>query len=190
MSGDPDSGYRACVGIALFNREGRVFVGRRRVGANSRVLRHAWQMPQGGIDPGEPPLHAAHRELYEETNVRSTSLLGETDGWLSYDIPTPLTGMAWKGRYRGQCQRWFAFRFIGEESEIDVERPGGGHHKPEFGEWRWERLERVPELIVPFKRAVYEAVAERFAPYAVAVTSGSRELGVDGRLGSARPDRC
>jgi putative (di)nucleoside polyphosphate hydrolase len=158
--------YRPCVGIALFNREGRVFVGRRRVGAHDGQLRHAWQMPQGGIDAGESVADAAHRELYEETNVHSVEPLAEAEDWLSYDIPTPLAGLAWKGRYVGQRQKWLAFRFTGEDSEIDVERPGGGKHKPEFGAWRWERLERVPKLIVPFKRAVYEKVAERFAPFA------------------------
>jgi putative (di)nucleoside polyphosphate hydrolase len=157
--------YRPCVGLALFNKQGRVLVGRRRIGAGN--LRHAWQMPQGGIDAGEEPYDAALRELYEETNVRSVSLLGETGDWLSYDIPTPLAGMAWKGRYVGQRQKWFAFRFTGEDSEIDVEKPGGGKHKPEFGSWRWEKLERVPELIVPFKRNVYEQVAKAFSRYAV-----------------------
>jgi putative (di)nucleoside polyphosphate hydrolase len=161
-----DSQYRACVGLAVFNREGFVFVGRRRIGGSEGQLRHAWQMPQGGIDPGEEPLQAAKRELYEETSIRSVSYLGETGEWLRYDLPTPLAGLAWKGRYRGQSQKWFAFRFEGDESEIDVLAPGGGRHKPEFGEWRWERLERVPELIVPFKREVYEQVAAAFARFA------------------------
>jgi putative (di)nucleoside polyphosphate hydrolase len=161
---DATKTYRPCVGLALFNSAGLVFVGRRRVGADN--LRHAWQMPQGGIDSGEEPYDAALRELYEETNVRSVTLLGKTSEWLTYDIPTPLAGLAWKGRYVGQKQKWFAFRFTGDESEIDVERPGGGKHKPEFGAWRWERLERVPELIVPFKRAVYQEVAKAFTPFA------------------------
>ena len=94
--------------------------------------------------------------------------------WLSYDIPTPLAGLAWKGRYSGQTQKWLAFRFTGEDSEIDVDAPGGGRHKPEFGEWRWERLERVPDLIVPFKRDVYEKVARSvFAPFAEAARAAS-----------------
>lgn len=131
-------------------------------------------MPQGGIDAGEEPYDAAIRELYEETNVRSVALLGEIGDWLSYDIPTPLAGLAWKGRYVGQRQRWFAFRFTGEESEIDVERPGGGKHKPEFGAWRWERLERVPELIVPFKRNVYEQVVKAFSRHAVPQAGSTR----------------
>jgi putative (di)nucleoside polyphosphate hydrolase len=159
--------YRPCVGLALFNRQGLVFIGRRRVGANAVGLRQSWQMPQGGIDPEEAPYDAALRELYEETNVRSVSLLGEARDWLSYDIPTPLAGLAWKGRYSGQRQKWFALRFAGDDAEIDVERPGGGRHKPEFGAWRWERLERVAGLIVPFKRAVYEQVAKEFSPFAV-----------------------
>ena len=171
MAGDAASSYRPCVGLAVFNKEGRVFVGRRRAGANSDSLRHAWQMPQGGIDPGETPLQAALRELYEETNMRSVTLLGEAEEWLSYDIPTPAAGLAWKGRYRGQSQKWFAFRFDGAEDEIDVGRLGGGH-KPEFGDWRWERLERVPELIVPFKRDVYEKVAAAFSRYAAAPNGG------------------
>jgi putative (di)nucleoside polyphosphate hydrolase len=158
--------YRPCVGIALFNREGRVFVGRRKVGAHDGHLRHAWQMPQGGIDEGEAAGDAARRELYEETNVRSAEPLGEAKDWLTYDIPTPTAGLGWKGRYIGQRQKWLAFRFTGAEAEIDVERPADGQHKPEFGAWRWERLERVPKLIVPFKRAVYEKVAEEFAAFA------------------------
>jgi putative (di)nucleoside polyphosphate hydrolase len=169
MSVDADAAaganvYRACVGLAVFNRDGLVFVGRRRVGANGN-LRHSWQMPQGGIDPGETPLEAAKRELYEETNIRSVALLAETGDWHAYDIPTPLAGLAWEGRYRGQRQKWFAFRFEAGDNEIDVERPGGERHKPEFGEWRWEKLERVPELIVPFKRDVYEKIAAEFSRF-------------------------
>ncbi len=162
--------YRPCVGLAMFNAEGLVFLGRRRVGVETGNSQEAWQMPQGGIDPGETPLQAAIRELYEETNVRTVSLLGETENWLCYDLPTPLSGQAWKGRYRGQTQKWFAFRFEGEESEIDVLRPAGGRHRPEFTGWRWERLERVPELIIPFKRDVYRQVAEAFAPFAQALS--------------------
>lgn len=174
MTDSPYPPYRACVGLAVFNRDGLVFVGRRRVGLKAASLRHAWQMPQGGIDSGEEPLQAARRELYEETNIVSVSMLGETDDWLCYDIPTPLAGLAWKGRYRGQRQKWFAFRFEGDDSEIDVLRPGGGRHKPEFGAWRWERLERVPKLVVPFKREVYEQVAAAFQRFAVPIVREAR----------------
>jgi putative (di)nucleoside polyphosphate hydrolase len=163
---DAGSRYRPNVGLALFNGDGLVFVGRRKVGANPGNLRHAWQMPQGGIDPGETPYEAALRELHEETNVRSVVLLAEAPDWLAYDIPTPLAGLAWKGRYTGQRQKWFAFRFIGDDSEIDVEHPGGGKHKSEFVAWRWEKLQRIPELIVPFKRQVYEEVAKVFSSFA------------------------
>ncbi len=169
MAADADGLYRPCVGVAVFSRQGLVFIGRRRFVAELGALTHAWQMPQGGIDPGETPLEAARRELYEETNIRSVALLAETDEWLRYDIPPRLAGVAWKGRYRGQRQKWFAFRFEGDDSEIDVERPGGGGHKPEFDAWRWERMDRVPKLIIPFKRAVYAEVAAAFRRFAAPV---------------------
>lgn len=163
-----DVPYRPCVGVALFNREGLVFIGKRRGDAGPEHVAgvHAWQMPQGGIDPGEDPLAAARRELREETNVSSVSLLGEASDWYAYDLPGAVAQTAWKGRWRGQTQRWFAFRFEGEDSEIDVASPGG--HEPEFETWRWERLERTPELIIPFKRPVYEKVVADFARFAAA----------------------
>ncbi|PWB80891.1 MAG: RNA pyrophosphohydrolase [Methylocystaceae bacterium] len=156
--------YRPCVGIMLLNRQGLAFVGKRRnKGAvDPEILGFEWQMPQGGIDEGEAPLDAALRELHEETNVTSVTLLAESPHWRSYDLPLD-AAKRWKGKYRGQTQKWFALRFTGEESEIDIERPGGGAHTPEFDAWRWERLELLPELIVPFKRAVYERVLEDFA---------------------------
>jgi putative (di)nucleoside polyphosphate hydrolase len=157
--------YRPCVGVMLLNRKGQVFIARRRSEGdpeNSAAEGYAWQMPQGGIDPGEEPFDAAVRELYEETSVRSASLLAEAPDWYSYDLPDMVAGRAWRGRYRGQTQKWFAFRFEGEDSEIDIRNPGAGRHKPEFDEWRWDDMRRLPDLIVPFKRLVYENVVAAF----------------------------
>ncbi|AOO84003.1 RNA pyrophosphohydrolase [Bosea vaviloviae] len=167
MIASPPKGYRPCVGLALFNAQGLVFIGRR---AN-RSLRehvadgHEWQMPQGGIDAGETPLQAARRELQEETNVTSATLLSEAPGWLSYDLPVDIGKEAWRGRWRGQAQKWFAFRLDGSDDEINTLTPAGGH-KAEFDAWRWEKLERTPALIIPFKREVYLQVATLFAPFA------------------------
>ena len=159
-----DLPYRRNVGAALFNRDGLVFLGRRRRrrGGMELVAGFEWQMPQGGVDEGETPLEAARRELFEETNVSSASLLAEAPDWLSYDLPPEALSGRWKGRYRGQTQKWFAFRFEGADSEINIERPGGGAFTPEFDAWRWAPLETLPALIIPFKRAVYEAVVAAF----------------------------
>ncbi len=165
MKNFEDLPYRPCVGLAVFNTQGLVFVGRRLGGPEHVDATHSWQMPQGGIDEGEDPYEAALRELYEETNIRSIRKLGEVEGWLKYDIPRDIAGQAWKGKYRGQKQKWYALRFTGDESEIDIASPGGGH-KPEFVEWRWEKLENAPGLIVPFKRQVYEDVVRNFAGFA------------------------
>ncbi|MCC7348131.1 MAG: RNA pyrophosphohydrolase [Variibacter sp.] len=159
-----DLPYRPCVGVMLLDWRGQVFIGRRAEGPEHVDETHVWQMPQGGLDPGEDPYACALRELYEETNVRSVERLGEVPGWLSYDIPRAIVGQAWKGQYRGQRQKWFALRFTGKDSEIDVARPGGGAHKPEFIAWRWEPMENLPDLVIPFKRPVYERVVEAFAP--------------------------
>ena len=161
-----DLPYRPCVGLAVFDRDGRVFIGRRIDGPEHVDEVHQWQMPQGGLDPGEDPYECGLRELYEETNIRSVEHLGTIDDWLSYDIPREILGQAWKGKYRGQTQKWFALRFTGNEREIDVAHPGGGHHKPEFSDWRWETLARLPGLIVPFKRPTYERVVQAFAKFA------------------------
>ncbi len=160
--------YRPCVGVMLVNSQGLVFVGRRR---NKRQPEHVapgheWQMPQGGIDPGEQPYAAALRELREETNVRSVELIAEAPDWYSYDLPQDVAKKAWRGGYRGQTQKWFALRFTGDESEIDIHDPGPGH-KPEFDAWRWEDVARLPELIIPFKRQVYEQVVAALAPLIV-----------------------
>ncbi|MGZ8322779.1 MAG: RNA pyrophosphohydrolase [Rhodoplanes sp.] len=158
--------YRPCVGVMVLNGEGRAFIGRRIDGPEHVDETHVWQMPQGGVDTGEDPWLAALRELYEETNIRSIEKLGEIADWLSYDLPPDLIGHAWSGRYRGQTQKWYALRFTGEESEIDIAHPAGGH-KPEFVEWRWEPVANLPGLIIPFKRPVYERVVQEFARFAV-----------------------
>jgi putative (di)nucleoside polyphosphate hydrolase len=158
--------YRDCVGIALFNSRGEVFIGRRckaDAPEGASELARPWQMPQGGLDKGEEPLAAAKRELWEETSVRSLELVAEAPDWIYYDLPDADLGIALKGKYRGQRQRWFAFRFTGPESEIDVAAPGGGLHRAEFDAWRWEALEKLPGLIVPFKKRAYEAVVTAFA---------------------------
>jgi putative (di)nucleoside polyphosphate hydrolase len=155
--------YRPCAGVMLLNRDGLAFIGRRVGGPENAPRSHEWQMPQGGIDEGEDPYEAALRELYEETSVSSVSLLAEAPAWFTYDIPDEIAGKGWTRKYRGQTQKWFAFRFTGEESEIDIAHPGGGKHKPEFQMWRWERVDRLPALIVPFKRPVYEKVVAAFS---------------------------
>ena len=153
--------YRPCAGLAVFNRAGLVFVGRRLDGPEHTDATHAWQLPQGGIDPGEDTYRAALRELYEETSIRSVQKLAEIPEWLTYDIPREIAGHAWQGKYRGQTQKWYALRFTGDESEIDIATPAGGH-KPEFIEWRWEPMRNLPDLVIPFKRKVYEDVVAAF----------------------------
>jgi putative (di)nucleoside polyphosphate hydrolase len=163
-----DLPYRRCVGVMVLNRAGLAFVGRRIDGPEHVDRTHAWQMPQGGIDPGEDPWPAALRELREETNISSVERLGEIAEWLRYDIPREIVGQAWQGKYRGQTQKWFALRFTGDDSEIDVEHPGGVH-AAEFAAWRWEPVHNIPNLVVPFKRAVYERVVAEFSKYAAPV---------------------
>lgn len=157
--------YRPCAGITVFNRSGLVFIGRRSSGPEHIDETHVWQMPQGGIDENENAYAAALRELYEETSIRSVEPLGEISDWLTYDIPRDIVGQAWKGKFRGQKQKWFALRFTGPDSEINIESPGDGHD-PEFIAWRWERIENLPALVVPFKRAIYDRIVTEFMPFA------------------------
>jgi putative (di)nucleoside polyphosphate hydrolase len=164
MTGFEDLPYRPCAGLMVLNRDGLAFIGRRLDGPEHVDATHVWQMPQGGIDAGEEPYPAALRELYEETNIRSVECLGEIPEWLAYDIPRDIVGQAWNGKYRGQTQKWYALRFTGDESEIDIAHPAGGH-EPEFVEWRWEPLENLPALVVPFKRSTYERVVKEFARF-------------------------
>lgn len=148
-----DLPYRPCVGVVLANPDGLIFTGER------IDTPGAWQMPQGGIDDGETPEGAALRELEEETGVpqRLVKVEAETDGWIRYDLPDHLLGKVWKGRYRGQEQKWFLLRFQGSDADIDITR----HHK-EFARWRWLSADEVLDNIVPFKRAVYDQVISQF----------------------------
>lgn len=164
--------YRDCVGVAVFNRDGKVLIGRRRPEddpEDSSEFGSPWQMPQGGMDRGEAPIETAYRELFEETSIKSVRLLAEAPEWICYDLPDEALGSALKGKYRGQRQRWFAFAFTGDESEIDVQNPGGGQHPAEFDRWRWEDLENLPDLVVPFKREAYLKVVTAFADLPVRV---------------------
>lgn len=151
---------RSSVGIMLLNEQGKVFVGRRKPKWVADHSAKIWQMPQGGIEKFEPPRTAALRELREETGVTSAEIIAEHAEWLTYELPDDLVGVALKGRYRGQRQKWFAMRFLGDDSEIDISGNGG---KPEFEAWRWAPMDMVPKLIVPFKRPLYERVVQAFS---------------------------
>ncbi|MDW3117368.1 MAG: RNA pyrophosphohydrolase [Roseovarius pacificus] len=146
--------YRPCVGVMLANAEGRVFVGQR---IDQDIT--AWQMPQGGIDPGEAPRDAALRELWEETGVPAdmVTIETETEGWIPYELPHDIVPRIWKGRYKGQEQKWFLLRFHGQDSDVNIET-----EHPEFSEWRWLDPAELIANIVPFKRTVYERVMAEF----------------------------
>lgn len=150
----PPEGYRACVGIVLFNPKGLVFAGRR-----IDTAQPAWQLPQGGIDPGENPPEAGLRELAEETGTDRAGIVDEIAGWLTYDLPIDIARQAWGGRYRGQAQKWLLARFTGSDDDIDI----GAHGEPEFDAWCWMDLAEIAGQIVPFKRAIYDRLVEAFA---------------------------
>ncbi len=152
--------YRPCVGIVVLNGDGLIWLGRRIGELVEQEFEYRWQMPQGGIDGHEDPKAAAFRELYEETGIRSVEVLAETKDWIHYDLPPAAVGIALKGKFRGQRQKWFAMRFTGVEQEIDLQPAG---HKPEFDAWRWAGANEVLKLIVNFKRSAYEAVLAEFA---------------------------
>ena len=149
--------YRPCAGIMLLNADGLVFVGQR---IDAEV--EAWQMPQGGIDDGEDPEATAIRELGEETGIapEHVELIAAAPHELFYDLPEELVGRVWKGKWRGQRQRWFLYRFLGSDADIDI---ATAH--PEFKSWQWIRPETLPEVIVPFKKTLYEEVLAAFAPH-------------------------
>jgi putative (di)nucleoside polyphosphate hydrolase len=148
--------YRSGVGITLFNRHGLVFVAERLDNPG------AWQMPQGGIDEGEAPEVAVFREMEEEIGTRNARIIGAMDGWLRYDIPQRTAQKLWRGKYRGQQQKWIALEFMGQDADIDLE----AHHEPEFSQWKWVPITELLDYVVPFKRDVYKRVMEEFAGYA------------------------
>jgi putative (di)nucleoside polyphosphate hydrolase len=152
-------GYRPCVGIALFNLQGLVWVGQR-----AELSRPAWQMPQGGIDAGEDPVTAARRELREEIGLAGADILAEAADWYCYDFPRGIS----RGRHRGQSQRWFAMLHRGGDDAFDL----AAHLPAEFSRWRWVPLAEAVALVVPFKRPVYQAVAEAFADLPAAIQAG------------------
>ena len=146
---------RTCVGVAVLNSQNKVFVGNRKDNPFDK-----WQMPQGGVGPNEPLLQAMKRELLEETSIKNVLVLKEFEQWLEYELPENLIGKIWKGKYRGQKQKWFVVRFLGSDSEINVNTK-----HPEFIEWKWIDMELLPDLIVHFKKHVYEKVLAELKKY-------------------------
>ena len=157
MSEEPSLPYRPCAGVMLVNSEGRAFVGQR-----IDTVLEAWQMPQGGIDPGEDAEAAARRELGEETGIapEHVELIARGDRELFYDLPPEMIGKVWRGKWRGQRQWWFLYRFTGRDSDVHIDTP-----HPEFRAWRWADPEELPALAVPFKRALYDDVLAMFRPH-------------------------
>ena len=149
--------YRPCVGMMLINRHKRVFAGKRIDTQGSH-----WQMPQGGIEDGETPVEAAFRELNEEIGTNNVELIAQCPDWFSYDLPYHISKKVWQGRYRGQKQKWYAFRFLGIDSDINIQTSS-----PEFSDWRWAETQQLQKLIIPFKKDVYERVIRIFQPLLV-----------------------
>ncbi|HEC90598.1 MAG TPA: RNA pyrophosphohydrolase [Alphaproteobacteria bacterium] len=145
--------YRKGVGVVLFNADGLVFAARR-----LNTAEKAWQLPQGGIDADEDPKEAVFRELEEEIGTAKAEIIAEIPDLLSYDLPTGLSAKVWKGRFRGQQHKWYALRFLGNDEDIDI----AAHGHPEFSDWKWVALKDLPDMIVSFKRPVYQAVVDAF----------------------------
>jgi len=146
-----DLPLRSGVGIVVLNKENKVFVAKR-----IDNKKNFWQMPQGGVDKSENYLTAAYRELEEETNINNVELIKELDGLITYELPENLLGIIWKGKYRGQKQKWFIMRFLGQDNEINIKTK-----HPEFCEWKWIDLENITDLVVDFKLHVYEDVKKK-----------------------------
>lgn len=155
--------YRKGVGAVLFNAEGKVFVAQRLDNPGKY-----WQMPQGGIDKGEKPRQALIREVAEEIGNISYEIIAKGSSWISYDLPDELIGVVWKGRYRGQKQKWFALKFTGDDGDINLNATS----HPEFSEWKWVDIGNLPSLAIPFKRELYEKIAAEFKRFASSHTSG------------------
>jgi len=154
--------YRPCVGAVIFNCDNKVWIGERAMHPDAADSAFRWQMPQGGVDAGEDPLAAARREVFEETGIRSLEFLAEAPDWYLYDFPPEVIAAGGsRGKFRGQSQKWYAFRFTGDESEINILEPPDGSEQ-EFVSWQWADLEALPDMIIPFKRQVYEQVVTAF----------------------------
>ncbi|MEM7747303.1 MAG: RNA pyrophosphohydrolase [Pseudomonadota bacterium] len=168
MSDDPNlDAYRPCVGVMVINQHGKVWMGLRAdAPGDAEGPGDWWQMPQGGIDEGEDPEAAAYRELFEETGIKNAEILGRTEGWLTYDLPLEIQASAWGGRYKGQKQIWYAFRFTGNDSEINIDPPPGQGHEKEFEDWRWIEPDQVTQRVVDFKRDVYVRVMDQLRNHA------------------------
>jgi putative (di)nucleoside polyphosphate hydrolase len=165
--------YRPCAGIFLLNRHGQVFAGRRNDVETDDIIRglidKPWQLPQGGIDPGETAAAAVMRELREEVGTGNAAILAESRLWHCYDVPAEIATMKWSGKYRGQAQKWFALRFDGSDDEINIATP-----HPEFDAWKWVNIEEICELVVAFKREVYARIVDEFRQYAAALQQSAR----------------
>jgi putative (di)nucleoside polyphosphate hydrolase len=153
--------YRPCVGIVLLNKQGLVWIGRRIAKWEGDTSPSLWQMPQGGIDEGENPRQAAMRELEEETGTRHAEIIAECDQWLTYDLPKEALGIGLKGKFRGQTQKWFAMKFLGDDADINIDAPMGA--KAEFDDWKWVPLEETVKRIVEFKRPIYQELVKEFS---------------------------